>query len=297
MHIGLMTTAWEQVDDCVRLGQLAETAGIESVWFGEHSHLPVAEGHAFVKEMPEFYRRIPDPYVVLSAIAASTRSIRLGTGIALPAQGDALHLAKAVATLDQLSHGRFEWGVGYGWNETEMRDHGLDPKHRMDTFGEVVAAVRELWTKEVASFDGVHVRFEECWSYPKPAQSPHPPILLGARAGPRAFSQLVEHCDGWLPSLDLGFESAEASLAELRRRFDDAGRDPASLMVTFLDSRGFWLDVDVETYRAKRRVSFDVVKKVRDLGADRLVVGMPLFRTSDIEPMLDAVAELIPAAS
>jgi alkanesulfonate monooxygenase SsuD/methylene tetrahydromethanopterin reductase-like flavin-dependent oxidoreductase (luciferase family) len=202
-----------------------------------------------------------------------------------------------VATLDQLSHGRFEWGVGYGWNKTEMRDHGLDPKHRMAAFGEVVAAVRELWTKEVASFDGVHVRFQECWSYPKPYQSPHPPILLGARAGRRAFAQLVEHCDGWLPSVDLGFEGAEASLSELRRRFDDAGRDPASLRVTFLDSRGFWLDVDVETYRAKRRVALDVVKKVRDLGADRLVVGMPRFRTTDIEQMLDAVAELIPAAS
>jgi probable F420-dependent oxidoreductase len=234
-----MTTAWEEPGDCVRLAQLAEERGFESIWFGEHSHLPVGEGHAFVKDMPEFYRRIPDPYVVLSAIAASTRTLRLGTGIALPAQGDPLSLAKTTATLDRLSGGRFEWGVGYGWNQTEMRDHGLDPKHRMSRFGETLAAVRELWTNDVASFEGRYVSFEPCWSYPKPLQSPHPPILVGCRPGPRAFSQIAEHADGWLPSTDQGLDDAQASIAELRRRFDDAGRDPAALRITFLDSRGF----------------------------------------------------------
>lgn len=238
MKIGLIATAWENPGDSVRLVRLAEEHGIESVWFGEHSHLPVGEGHAFVDRIPEFYRRIPDPYVVLSGIASATSTLRIGTAIALPGQGDALNLAKTIASLDQLSGGRFEWGVGYGWNKTEIRDHGLDPRHRMSRFAEVIAAVRHLWTEDIASFDGAHVQFGECWSLPKPVQSPHPPILLGCRPGPRAFGQLVEHCDGWLPSIEQCLDGARKSLQQLRARFAEAGRDPASLRVTFIESRG-----------------------------------------------------------
>jgi probable F420-dependent oxidoreductase len=297
MQIGLMATAWEDPRDCVGLARLAEDRGIESIWFGEHSHLPASEGHAFVDQMPEFYKRIPDPYVVLSAVAVATKTIRLGTAVALPGQGDALSIAKTIASLDQLSGGRFEWGIGYGWNKTEMRDHGLNPRHRMSRLAEVVAAVRKLWHDDVCSFDGAHVQFGDCWSYPKPLQNPHPPILLGCRAGPRAFGHLVDLCDGWLPSVEQSIDGAGASLQALRARFADAGRDPASLRVTFIDSRGLWVDVDVETYRARRRLSIDMVKCIRDLGADRVVVGMPLFRPDMMEPMLDAVAELIPAAA
>lgn len=297
MQIGLMATAWDDPRDCVRLAVMAEERGIESIWFGEHSHLPVGEDHAFVRQMPEFYRRIPDPYVVLAAIAARTRVIRLGTGIALPGQGDPLHLAKTVASLDVLCGGRFEWGVGYGWNETELRDHGIDPRYRMSRFGEVLAAVRGLWTHDRFTFGGKHIQFAECWSYPKPVQAPGPPILLGCRATARAFEQLVDHCDGWLPSIEQALDTADVSIAKLRSRFAEAGRDPASLQLTFMDSRGFWLDVDTDTYKTKRRVKRATVERVRDLGADRLIVGMPLFTVDTIEPMLDAVAELIPAAA
>ncbi len=296
LEIGLQTNSLEDPQTFVRLAVLAEQRGIESIWFGEHSHCPTEEGHAFVAELPDFYRRIPDPYVVMAAIAASTTTIRIGTSIALPAQGDALTLAKTVATLDRLSDGRFEWGVGYGWNQTEMRDHGLDPRNRMSTFAETMAAVRELWHNEVASFAGDFVRFEPCWSYPKPAQNPHPPILLGCRRSPRAFSQLVEYCDGWIPSTDQSLEVGEAAIDELRSRFADAGRDPRSLKVTYVDSRGYWRDVDVETFRSRRRLPVDTVKRVRDLGADRLVIGMPLYREELMEPMLDAVLELAEAA-
>ena len=297
MHIGFMPTAWEHPRDLVEVAVLAEARELESVWLGEHTHTPVTTEHRFAKETPEFYRRIVDPYVTLAGIAAATSTIRLGTGIALPAQGDALTLAKTTATLDQLSSGRFEWGVGYGWNEIEMRNHGLDPGRRMATFGETIAAVRRVWTEEEAGFDGKYVSFTPSWSFPKPAQRPHPPMLLGCRRSPRAFAQLVEHCDGWLPSVEQCLEGADESIADLRQRFADAGRDPTSLRLTFIDSAGFWKDVSVDQFRERRRIGAGVVRRVRDLGADRLIVGMPLYRMDDVEPMLDAVAELIDIAA
>lgn len=119
MKIGL-TTAWESPTGMVRIAQLAEDRGFESIWVGEHSHFPVDSRHPFTKRTPEFYRRVPDPYVVLAAIASTTKSIRLGTGISLPAEHNPLTLAKSLATLDQATDGRLEWRVGYGWNQLEM---------------------------------------------------------------------------------------------------------------------------------------------------------------------------------
>src|SRR3954451_4312791 len=217
MKIGVMATAWEDPADCVRLAQLAEERDIESIWFGEHSHLPTDTQHAFAAETPEFYRRIPDPYIVLAGIAANTTRIRMGTGIALPAQASPLTVAKQTATLDRLSNGRFEWGVGYGWNQQEMIDQRLDPRYRMATFAESVRAVRRLWEDDVSSFQGEHVRFGDCYSYPKPQQKPGPPILLGCRPSPRAFRHLAEFCDGWMPSIVQCLDDIGGSLSDLRQ--------------------------------------------------------------------------------
>lgn len=296
MKIGLMTTPWEWPVDSVRVAQLAEERGIESIWFGEHSHLPVPTQHAFSRETPEFYRRVPDPFVVLAAIAASTTTIRLGTGISLPAEHDPLTLAKTIATLDQVSGGRFEWGVGYGWNPLEMINRGLNPQQRMATFREVVLAVRRLWTQESARADGPLVRFTESWSWPKPRQQPHPPIMLGCRAGDRAFGQLVEFCDGWLPEVRQTIGDIDATLPELRARWERAGRDPLSLRLTFIDS-GFWKDVDVERFRDEVMIKADVLHRLRVLGADRVIIGMPMFRRDDVEQMLDVVASAIELAA
>lgn len=295
MRIGVMPTPRESPTDLIRVARLAEERGIESIWLGEHSHLPVPTKHAFANETPEFYRRVPDPYIVLAAIAAATKTIRLGTGISLPAEHNPLTLAKSLATLDQTSGGRFEWGIGYGWNQLEMVNRGLDPRNRMATLREVVLAVRQLWTHDVAGFDGEYVRFSDSWSWPKPEQRPHPPILLGARAGRRAFEQLVEFCDGWLPSVTQTLSDIDETLPRLQRLWADAGKDPAGLRLTFIDT-GFWNDVTVDTFRETARVAPATLIRLRELGADRMIVGMPLFRTGDAEPMLDAVAELIALA-
>jgi probable F420-dependent oxidoreductase len=285
----------ESPTEVIRVARLAEERGIESIWLGEHSHLPVPTKHAFAAETPEFYRRVPDPYIALAAVAAATTTIRLGTGISLPAEHNPLTMAKALATLDRASGGRFEWGVGYGWNELEMINRGLNPKHRMATLREVVLAVRQLWTEDVAGFDGQHVHFSDSWSWPKPEQRPHPPILLGARAGRRAFDHLVEFCDGWLPSTSQTLGDIDETLPRPYERWANAGRDPAALRLSFIDT-GFWKDVDVATFRDKVRIAPATLTRLHELGADRVIVGMPLFRIEDAEHMLDAVAELIAVA-
>lgn len=287
-----MTTPWEEPADSVRVGQLAEERGIESIWFGEHSHLPVPTEHAFSGHTPEFYRRVPDPYLVLAAISTATTTIRLGTGISLPAEHNPLTLAKSIATLDRLSGGRFEWGVGYGWNPLEMANRGLDPRRRMATFREVVLAVRRLWTQETARADGPNVRFTESWSWPKPAQQPHPPILLGCRAGNRSFGQLVEFCDGWMPEVRQTMADIDETLPRLRALWEQAGRNPDALRLTFIDS-GFWKDVGVARYRDNVRITVDALLRLRDLGADRVIIGMPMFCLDDVEPMLDVVADAV----
>jgi probable F420-dependent oxidoreductase len=295
MKIGVMPTPRESPADLIRVARLAEERGIESIWLGEHSHLPVHTKHAFAADTPDFYRRVPDPYIVLAAIAVATKTIRLGTGISLPAEHNPLTLAKSLATLDQTSGGRFEWGIGYGWNQLEMVNRGLNPRDRMAMLREVVLAVRQLWTHDVAGFDGEHIRFSDSWSWPKPEQRPHPPILLGARAGHRAFDQLVEFCDGWLPAVTQTLSDIDETLPRLQRLWVAAGKDPAALRLTFIDT-GFWEDLTVEKFRETTRVAPATLARLRELGADRMIVGMPLFRTGDAEPMLDAVAELIALA-
>ncbi len=292
MKIGLMTTPWEHPADVARVAQSAEVRGIESIWVGEHSHLPVATEHAFSADTPEFYRRLPDPYVTLAAVATVTTTIRIGTAISLPAEHDPLPLAKTLATLDLLSGGRFEWGTGYGWNRLELVNRGVDPRHRMSRYAEVVRAVRDLWTCEIASAKGDHVRFSESWSWPKPVQQPHPPILLGCRAAPRAFGQLAAFCDGWMPSLTQAGEGLEADVAELRNAWDAAGRVGAP-RITLIDS-GFWADIDMDKFHRRITRLSELVPRLADLGAERLIVGMPMFRLDDVEQKLDVIAGLVP---
>ena len=170
-----------------------------------------------------------------------------------------------------------------------MANRGLDPQYRMATFRDVVLAVRRLWTQERAQADGPRVRFTESWFWPKPSQQPHPPILLGCRAGDRSFGQLVEFCDGWMPEVRQTIADIDETLPRLRALWEQAGRDPAALRLTFIDS-GFWKDVDARRYRDEVMIKPDVLLRLRDLGADRVIVGMPMFRLDDVEPMLDSVA-------
>jgi probable F420-dependent oxidoreductase len=232
MEIGLMMFPTDLGMQPVEFATEAEARGFESIWFPEHSHIPVSRrtpwgGREGAPPLPEEYWRTHDQFLALAAAAAVTERIRLGTGITLVAQRDPLWLAKEVATLDRLSNGRVLFGVGYGWNIEEMAHHGVDPRTRRRLVREKVLACKALWTEDEASFDGEFVRFEPSWSWPKPVQSPHPPIVIGASATDRHFDHIIEFGDVWMP-ID-GRYPVEDGWRRLRERAEAAGRDPDTL--------------------------------------------------------------------
>ncbi|WP_243725437.1 LLM class F420-dependent oxidoreductase [Actinomadura rubrisoli] len=205
------------------LGRALEERGFASLFLAEHTHIPVKRESPWPGggELPRFYYRTLDPFVALAAAATVTGRLRVGTGIALIVQRDPIMLAKQVASLDRISGGRAVLGVGGGWNREEMRNHGTDPRTRMRLLRERVLAVKELWTKDEAEFHGEFVDFDPVFSYPKPVQDPHPPVLVGG-SGATTFDRVVEFGDGWMPIYGRGTGPLAAQIAELRER---AGRE------------------------------------------------------------------------
>src|SRR5688572_12849542 len=183
MKFGLAYHTSDLAMSPVDLAREAEVRGFDSLYVPEHTHIPVSRRSAAPTgeaELPDVYRRTYDPYIALAAAASVTKKLRLGTGVALPAQHDAIALAKEIATLDFISGGRFTWGIGFGWNREEAENHGVAFARRRDIVREKVEAARALWSAEVATYQGEHVRFEASWQWPKPVQRRGPPVLIGA---------------------------------------------------------------------------------------------------------------------
>ncbi|WP_155370190.1 LLM class F420-dependent oxidoreductase [Catellatospora vulcania] len=199
------------------VARLVEDRGQNALFFAEHSHIPASRESPYPGgEMPPKYWHSYDLFVALTAAVAATSRLRVGSGICLIIQRDPIHTAKAVASVDHLSGGRFEFGVGAGWNREEMRNHGTDPKVRMAILAERVEAMKEIWARHEASYAGEHVNFDRIWSYPKPAQWPHPPILVGG-TGPTVLDRVLAFGDGWLPNW--GEDAAVLDrIAQLRAR-------------------------------------------------------------------------------
>ncbi|MGH1504345.1 MAG: LLM class F420-dependent oxidoreductase [Acidimicrobiales bacterium] len=232
MKLGVMIFPTDTTIEPVELGREVEARGFESLWFPEHSHIPTDRttpwgGRDGAPPLPEFYWRTYDQFLALAAIAATTTDLRLGTGITLVAQRDPLWLAKEVASLDRLSNGRFLFGIGYGWNKEELAHHGVAYTDRRARIRESILAMKELWTQDEASFDGEHISFTSSWSWPKPVQSPHPPIILGGAAGPRTARDIAEFCDGWMPIG--GRHALDAGIGEIRSACEAIGRDPQTV--------------------------------------------------------------------
>jgi probable F420-dependent oxidoreductase len=232
MRVGLTIFATDQSIGVVELAREAESRGFHSLFVPEHTHIPIGRRTPAPTggELPEMYRRCLDPIAALSACAAVTQRLVLGSGISLVAQHEPIGYAKAWATLDHLSGGRTVFGVGFGWNEDEMEHHGVDMHTRRERVREHVAAMTALWTDDEASFDGEFVEFSPSWSWPKPAQRPRPPVLLGGGAGPTLFAHLCEWADGWMP---IGGGGLSKALPELERAWSEAGRDGTPLVVPF----------------------------------------------------------------
>ncbi|MGH9108406.1 MAG: LLM class F420-dependent oxidoreductase [Acidimicrobiales bacterium] len=235
MDVGVYTFATDLDMEPQRFATEAEDREFCALMLPEHSHIPVGRTTPYPLAygggvLPDFYKRTYDPFVALSFMAAATSRIRLGTGICLLALRDPIHTAKMVASVDALSGGRFVFGVGFGWNADEFLNHSESFEKRHSVVREKVELMKELWTKDVASYEGVHVRLDPSWCWPKPVQAPHPPVYLGGN-GPVTMRQAACWADGWYPTGPLGDPFLDRSIPEFRQMASDAGRDPASLRI------------------------------------------------------------------
>jgi probable F420-dependent oxidoreductase len=214
------------------LAREAEARNFESLWVPEHTHIPTSRRSPFAggQPLPEQYKHTLDPFVALTAAAAATRKLRVGTGICLIIERDTITTAKSVASLDLISHGRFEFGLGGGWNAEEMEHHGTVFKTRFKKLEEQVAAMKAIWTQDVAEYHGTFVNFDPIWAWPKPEQKPYPPILLGGESR-YTLQRVVDFCDGWYPR-GRDPEKVLAGLKDLRELAARAGRNIKTITVS-----------------------------------------------------------------
>ena len=276
MKYGVMMFSTDYAIHPAELGRAAEERGFESLLFPEHTHIPSSRLSPWPggPNLPKEYWHTNDVFVALSFAAAATSTIRIGTGICLVIEHDPITLAKQVATLDALSGGRLLFGIGGGWNREEMENHGTDFTQRWDVLRERIAAMKEIWTKDEASYHGEHVSFDAIWSWPKPVQKPHPPILLGSGSA-RGRQRVVDWCDGWMPIA--GRDDVLAGIADLRVRADRAGRDPRSISITIFGA----------TTTAQR------IDEYRAAGVERVVFALPPSERDTVLRVLDKHVELI----
>ena len=264
----------------IDVGELArelEAREFESLFVCEHTHIPVSRRTPFPGggELPKRYSHTHDPFVGLAFAAAATRTLRLGTGIALVPQRDPIVTAKSVASLDQLSGGRFVFGIGGGWNAEEMENHGARYNTRFKLMRERILAMKALWTQDEAEYHGEMVDFDKVWSWPKPVQKPHPPIILGG-AFPWAARRAVRYGDGWYPNAASG--EPEDYIPAFRQMAQEAGRDPKSLSLRLGGAPD----------------DLDKLKRYRELGVDAVNVTLMSDKRDEILPILDHWAGYIP---
>jgi len=217
VRIGITVFLTDRTIDPITLAREVEARGFESLYFPEHTHIPVSRvtpPPTGDEELKDEYKRTLDPLVAMGAAAAVTSKIVLGTGVSLVAQHDPIVMAKQLATLDVMSNGRITLGVGFGWNQDEMADHGVEYATRRAKAREHVLAMMELWANDEASFDGEYVRFAPSWSWPKPIQRPRIRMLVGGGAGPKLFAHVAEYSDGWFPIGGAGVREALPALHE-----------------------------------------------------------------------------------
>ena len=237
-----------------RLGRMIEDRGLESLWFAEHSHMPIEAQPPEGGTRGDRYSKTFDPFVAMTAAAAATRTLKVATGVCLVPQRDPIHTAKEVATVDVLSEGRVIFGVGAGWNRQEMRNHGTDPKTRMRLLTERVQAMIEIWTNDVAEYHGQLVDFDLLQAWPKPVQTPYPPIMVGG-AGRTVEDRVLAFGDGWAPMIAGIEDDVFDRFARLQDRTDKpleltaSGPDPDRRTLTRLRDRGahralVWLPQD-----------------------------------------------------
>jgi probable F420-dependent oxidoreductase len=265
------------------LAQALEARGFESVWAPEHSHIPSTRltPPAGGGELGKQYYDVMDPFVTLAAAAMATKKLKIATGVCLVIQRDTIQTAKLVATIDQVSGGRFLFGIGGGWNQDEIESHGTVFKTRFRKMREQIEAMTEIWTKPEPEYHGEIVQVVKMRTWPKPVQRPRPPVIVGG-VWPHSARRAIRYGDGWVPNASRPhYEDVSDFLPEFRRMAQEAGRDPADLPVTIFGAAA----------------DSDRLKRYRDRGVARVVTMLPSAKADEVLPLLDRWAGLIREAA
>lgn len=273
--VSMFATAYAiRIDD---LAREVEARGFESLFVPEHTHIPTSRRSPWPggAELPKEYWHTLDPFVALTAAAAATKTLRIGTGICLLTEHDPLVTAKAAASVDVLSGGRFELGIGAGWNAEEMENHGTAFADRFRVMSERARAIKTLWSADEPSFRGEFVHFDPVWCFPKPVQKPNPPILIGGESI-HTLRRVAQFGDGWLPRARGGFDAAQG-VARLRAVAEQVERDVAELSISVFGASADAAALD----------------RYRQAGIDRAIFGLPSASAEVVLPLLDRRAELL----
>jgi probable F420-dependent oxidoreductase len=261
------------------LGKALEERGFESVWAPEHSHIPLSRKTPFPGggDVPKRYYDAMDPFITLTVAAMATKTLKVGTGVCLVAQRDPIQTAKLVASIDQVSGGRFLFGIGNGWNQDEMENHGTVFTTRHKLARERVEVMKAIWTQTKPEYHGEFVNFGPMMAWPKPVQKPHPPVIVGG-AFPYSARRAIRYGEGWIPQAARGGYSEIADMIpEFRKMATEAGRDPASIDITV------WFP----------KQDPELMKRYEDLGVSRVVFNLDSEKADKVLPVIDSLAGLM----
>ena len=282
MELGFASMNTPEDVAAAALARHLEDRGFGSLWIGEHSHIPAARLTPYPAggELPAAYRRMMDPFLSLLSAAEATTSLRVGTGVALPLEHDVFALAKTVTTLDRLSGGRFDFGVGVGWNAEELADHRPDIPWaaRYRALAECIDALRALWRDDAAEHHGRWFDFGPVWSDPKPATRPHPPLVAGL-SGRLGTKHAIDWADEWMP-VDISLGHVPKRVDRFRQAVAEAGRAPMPIVLVA------WGDP-----------TRDALLAYRDLGIERVILGPGRAGWDDptsVLAFIDGYAGLVP---
>ncbi|HVY18081.1 MAG TPA: LLM class F420-dependent oxidoreductase [Rhodopila sp.] len=280
MHFGASMFFTDYSMTPAALATALEQRGFESVWAPEHSHIPLSRRSPWPGggDLPKQYYDVMDPFVTLTMAAAATKTLKVGTGVCLVNQRDPIQTAKLVASIDQVSGGRFLFGIGVGWNAEEMEDHGTAFATRAKLVRERVEAMKAIWTQSKPAYHGEFVKFDPMMTWPKPIQKPHPPVIVGG-AFPHGARRAVRYGEGWIPLAGRPGQYGDVFdfVPKFRQMLAEAGRSADSCPVTIFGS-----GEDAET-----------LKRYRDLGVVRVSVSLPAAKEDVVLPILDRWAVLI----
>jgi probable F420-dependent oxidoreductase len=277
MQLGVHVFPTESSFQPDELARAAEYRGLDSVWFTEHTHIPVRFLNAPERTSPlqDYYWQTYDIFVAMTLAVAATKNIKVATGISLVIERDPIFLAKETATLDLLSKGRFIFGVGAGWIESEMADHGVVYRTRYQLLKEQIRAIKEIWTTVESEFHGKFVNFDKMKAFPKPYQRPHPPIIMGGE-GEKSIECAAELCNGWAPWL-LEWSKAKEAIAELKKQAVANGRDPNSLEISLFE---------------KSIPDKKTIAEMETTGVNRIILTIFGQNREQALPMLDSLAKI-----